>query len=354
MLRNRLVQLLLLPFSILYGVGVSIRNLFYKWKLLSAVKFNIPVISVGNLTVGGAGKSPHVEYIIRLLKDYIHLATLSRGYKRKTKGFLEVLPHFNADKAGDEPVQFKRKYPDIGVFINESRMFGIPQILMKRPETQVVLLDDAFQHLSVIPGLNILLTEFDRLFTKDFLLPSGRLREWPSAYKRADVIIVSKCPVDITQSEKEEILAEIAPLPNQEVFFSYFKYDLPYSIFSESRIDLKEKYDVLLVSGIARTDYLLNHLTPLCNEIRTLEYEDHHAYNQMDIGRLKAQFDQMKSTKKIVLTTEKDAIRLLNHKEYFIRHQINIFALPIKVNFHFYDQRRFDDYIKKFLLDFRA
>jgi len=354
MIRNRIVQILLLPFSLLYGLGVSLRNLFYKWKVLSSVSFNLPVISLGNLTVGGAGKSPHVEYLINLLKPYVHVSTLSRGYKRKTKGFVEVQPFFTADKAGDEPVQFKRKHPDIGVFVNESRMFGIPQLVSKRPQTQVVLLDDAFQHLSVTPGMNILLTEYQRLFTNDFLLPSGRLREWPSAYKRADVMIVSKCPTDFTEKEKQQVIHEIKPLPHQSVFFSYYEYYNPYSLFDHSRVKLDNELDILLVSGIARTDYLLDYLVPKVNDIRILEFEDHHDYSGMDIGKIKQQFDLLKARRKIILTTEKDAIRLLNHKQYFINNKMNIFALPISVKFHFQEQEKFDEMVKSFLLNFRA
>ncbi len=177
MLQSTLVKILLAPFSLLYGVGVSLRNYFYRQGILKAVDFDLPVISVGNLSVGGAGKSPHIEYLIRLLKDYINVATLSRGYKRKSKGFLIVQPQQSVEQAGDEPLQFRRKFHDILVAVAESRTFAIPQILMKEPHTQVILLDDAFQHRSITPGLNILVTEYSHPFTRDYLLPSGRLRE---------------------------------------------------------------------------------------------------------------------------------------------------------------------------------
>jgi tetraacyldisaccharide 4'-kinase len=204
MIQNVLFKILMAPFSLLYGIGVSLRNTFYKTGVLKSISFNLPIISVGNLSVGGAGKTPHIEYLIRLLKDYLNVATVSRGYKRKTKGFLFVKPKMNAEQVGDEPLQFKRKFQDVAVTVSESRTFAIPEILGEHPDTQVVLLDDAFQHRSIKPGLNILLTEFSKPFTKDFLLPSGRLREWRSAYQRADVVVVSKCPREVTQEEKEK------------------------------------------------------------------------------------------------------------------------------------------------------
>jgi tetraacyldisaccharide 4'-kinase len=355
MVRFYLIRILLLPFSLLYGVGVTIRNALYKYGFLNSVSFSIPVISVGNLTVGGAGKTPHVEYLIQLLRPYLNVTTLSRGYKRKTKGFLEVQPHFNAQQAGDEPVQFKRKHPDIGVFVDESRMFGIPRIVMKYPETQSVILDDAFQHLSVKPGLNILLTEYDRPFFNDWLLPSGRLREWRNAYKRADIIIVSKCPQDMDPSEKEDWLKQLQPLPHQKVFFSYYEYGNPYHLYDPNRrIGLNENLDVLLVSGIARTDYLLDYLEPRTHHVKVLEYEDHHDYSPFDIGRIHKHYQSMPKESTILLTTEKDAIRLQAHRKFILENQIPVFALPIRVAFHFDEGEDFDKYVKDFLLGFEA
>jgi tetraacyldisaccharide 4'-kinase len=171
-----LIRILLLPISLLYGLGVSVRNLFYKMGLLRSVRFDLPVISVGNISVGGTGKSPHIEYLMRWLHQYIEVGVLSRGYGRKTMGFREVQPFDNPNDVGDEPLQFKRKFPDVPVTVSESRSIGVPQLIKDYPDTQCVLLDDAFQHLAVTPGLNIMLTEYARPFTKDWLLPSGRLR----------------------------------------------------------------------------------------------------------------------------------------------------------------------------------
>lgn len=354
MIQNTLVKILLAPFSLLYGFGISLRDFFYRRGLLKGVEFNVPVISVGNLSIGGAGKTPHIEYLIRLLKDYVEIATLSRGYKRKTKGFLTVHPQNTAQQVGDEPLQFKRKYPDIMVTVSESRTFAVPEIMKIKPDMQVILLDDAFQHRSIKPGLNVLLTEFERPFTKDFLLPSGRLREWRSAYERADVIIVSKCPIDVTAEEKEQFRADIKPLPHQKLYFSYYDYFPPYYIFNPRYIaPLKSDWDVILICAIARTDYLVGYLEEKVNSVTVLEYEDHHNFSKFDIGHLKSNFDALESKKKIIITTEKDAMRLEEHRQYLIENQLPIFSLPVEVKFHFEEGEAFDEQVRDYLLNFR-
>lgn len=214
------LKLLLFPFALLYGGLVTLRNLFYSVGLLKGSSFSLPVISVGNLTVGGTGKTPHTEYLIRLLKDYLYLAVLSRGYKRKTTGYLEVSGNHNALNVGDEPLQFKRKYPEVTVAVAESRSLAIPLVLRSHPEINVVILDDGFQHREVEPGMNILLTEYSRLYTRDFFLPVGRLREWRDEAKRADLIVVTKCPVSITTQEMEAIRREVVRHDQQQVFLA--------------------------------------------------------------------------------------------------------------------------------------
>ncbi|MCB0546065.1 MAG: tetraacyldisaccharide 4'-kinase [Phaeodactylibacter sp.] len=355
MIQRILVQILLAPFSLLYGLGVGMRNALYNRGLLKGVEFNVPVISVGNLSVGGAGKTPHIEYLIRLLKDYIEVATLSRGYRRKTKGFLNVKRQMNAEQVGDEPLQFKRKFPDIQVTVSESRTFAIPKIMMDRPETQVVLLDDAFQHRSVKPGLNILLTEYSRPFTRDYLLPSGRLREWRSAYQRADIIIVSKCPLVLAPEEKEAMIREIDPLDHQKIYFSYYRYGKPYYIFNPRYVlELNPEMDVLLISAIANTDYLVEYLDQQASSVRILEYEDHHYFTKYDVGQLKAKFDQLESEKKAIITTEKDAMRLEMHRQFLVGDRIPVFAIPVEVQFHFGEGEQFDQIVRDFLLNFKA
>lgn len=356
MIRNTLVKILLAPFSFLYGIGVALRDFFYRKGLLKGVEFNVPVISVGNLSVGGAGKTPHIEYLIRLTKDYLNIATLSRGYKRKTKGYIEATPVSTAEQVGDEPKQFKRKYPEIMVTVSESRTFGIPEIMKYRPHTQLVLLDDAFQHRSVKPGLNILLTEFHHPFTRDYLLPSGRLREWRSAYQRADVIVVSKCPEDITEEERDELLLEIQPFAHQRVFFSWYQHLKPYYLLNSQYVveKMEKDWDILLISAIARTDYLVDYLETKVNSVKILEYEDHHFFTNYDISHLKRTFENMPNKKKLIVTTEKDAMRLELHKEFFQKNKLPVFVVPVEVKFHFDQGAEFDELVKDFLLNFKV
>ena len=355
MIQKKLVQILLAPFSLLYGLGVSLRNGLYERGVLKGVEFDLPIISVGNLSVGGAGKTPHIEYLIRLLKDYIDIATLSRGYRRKTKGYLEVQPQMDAEQVGDEPLQFKRKFPDIVVSVSESRTFAIPKIIMEHESVKAVLLDDAFQHRSIRPGLNILLTEYSHPFTRDYLLPAGRLREWRSAYERADIIIVSKCPPVMAEEDRQRITEEINPLPHQKLYFSYYEYGQPYFILNPRyRLQFNTEMDALLISAIARTDYLLEHLEAQVGDIRAMEYEDHHYFSKYDIGQLKANFDRMDNEKKVILTTEKDAMRLQLHHAYIKDKQLPIFALPVQVRFHFSEGEQFDEDVRQYLLNFKV
>lgn len=355
MIQRQLARILLAPFSLLYGLGISLRNAFYRAGLLKSMSFNIPVISVGNLSVGGAGKTPHIEYFIRLLREHIHIATLSRGYSRKTRGFLEVQVRDNAEKVGDEPLQFKRKYRDLNVFVAEDRAFAIPQIMMKHPQTQLVLLDDAFQHRAVKPGLNVLLTEYNNLFTRDYLLPSGRLREWRSAYERADVIIVSKCPAELSTNERDSIIAEINLLPHQRIFFSYYAYQAPYYQFNPRyRLQLDDKLEVILISAIARTDYLVDYLVSQVGEIRNMEFEDHHYFSKHDMSSLHKQFHALESPRKVIITTEKDAMRLELHREFLLKERLPIFVLPTAVRFHFGEEEAFNALVKDYLLNFKV
>ena len=355
MVRNILLQILLSPFAILFGIGVTIKNLLYQIGILKGLKYSIPVINVGNLSVGGAGKTPHTEYLIRLLKDYISIATLSRGYRRKTKGFIIVRRGHNATNVGDEPLQYKRKFPDITVAVSESRALGIPKLMQQNPGIQTILLDDAYQHRSVDPAMHILLTEHGNLFTDDYLLPVGRLREWRSAYRRAHRLIVTKCPTDLSIEERDKIIDKIHPLPHQKLYFSRYKYHYPYYIFNPSyRILLEEEVDVLLVCAIARTTYLEEYVSDRVKSLKTLQYEDHHTFTSFDLGQIQRHFDQIESDKKLILTTEKDAMRLELHRAFLHQKEMPVFALPIEVEFLFGQQDDFNADIQDFLLNFKS
>ena len=354
MLQTILIRILLSPLALLYGLGVGIRNFFYRTGILKAISFNVPIISVGNLSVGGAGKTPHIEYLIRLLNPYLTVATISRGYKRKTKGFLFVQPQMNAEQVGDEPLQFKRKFKDVHVTVSESRTFAVPKIVGAYPTTQAILLDDAFQHRSITPGLNILLTEFSHPFSSDYLLPSGRLREWRSAYRRADVIVVSKCPPEVSEEDKARLIEEIEPLSHQSIYFSYYQYGYPYFVFDPSkRIQLNKDMQVLLICAIARADYLVNYLEDKVEQVHIIEYEDHHFFSKYDIANLQRTFQNLDAPQKLILTTEKDAMRMELHHQFLRENQMPVFAIPVQVAFHFDEGPAFDEQMKDFLLNFK-
>jgi tetraacyldisaccharide 4'-kinase len=354
-MQKKIIQILLLPFSLLYGIIILTRDMFYETGLLKSNKFSLPVISVGNLSIGGAGKSPHVEYLVHLLNDYINLGILSRGYKRETNGFRLVSPQDTAKTAGDEPLQFKKKFPDVVVAVDENRALGIPMMVGQFPELQTILLDDAFQHRQVQPGLNILLTPYDDLFTRDFLLPSGRLREWRSAYKRADIIIVTKCPEEISIENREKIIREINPLTHQSVYFSKFAYDYPYHFYDNRyRIKLDNGLYVILLSAIANTSYLKKYLQPRVKVIHPLEYEDHHSFTAQDIDYIIQKYKALPATRKFILTTEKDATRLEPFKAVLYENQIPVFVQPTRVIFLDEDKKDFDQKVKSYLLDFRS
>lgn len=352
---NIFFKILLAPFSLLYGFIVGLRVFSYRIGLQRSSRFDVPTICVGNLSMGGAGKSPHIEYLIRLLEPYINVGVLSRGYRRKTEGFLFVEPKSTALDVGDEPLQFKRKFSDVAVAVGERRAYAIPQMLVRYPDLQAILLDDAFQHLAVRPYLNVLLTEFSAPFTRDFLVPSGNLRESRSGYARAQIIVVTKCPTEISLLDKEKMTAEIKPLPHQRLYFSYYDYARPYQILDPSVFfDLDAETEVLLITGIARTEYLLAWLAPKVKKVTTMTFEDHRLFTNYDVAQAKKLYDDMAGARKrIVLTTEKDATRLELHKPYLVENQLNIYALPIQVSFHFNEGAAFDADIKRTLLDFK-
>ena len=349
------IRILLFPLALLYGLGVGFRNLLYRVGILRSIRFDLPVISVGNLSVGGAGKSPHIEYLIRWLNQFLEVAVLSRGYGRKTSGYRPVTVIDTAEMAGDEPLQIKRKFPDVAVCVSESRALGVPELVKRNPETQCVLLDDAFQHLAVTPGLNILLTEFSHPFTRDWLLPSGRLRESRSGYRRADIIVVTKCPADLTPLQRQKMVAEIDPFPRQFVFFSRYRYGIPYDLL---RPDLRRPLDldteVLLLSAIANTDYLLKHLSASVKSAQTLEFEDHHFFREDELNDLLRRFNRMQGRNKIILTTEKDAMRLELHQGFFWKNELPVYVLPIEVEFCDGDEVAFQEEVKRVLLDFKS
>jgi tetraacyldisaccharide 4'-kinase len=342
------VKILLYPFVLIYGALVWLRNRLYDSGFFSSVEFSVPVISVGNLSVGGTGKTPHVEYLIRLLQYQYKVATMSRGYKRRTQGFLLADENANALRIGDEPMQYHMKFPEVTVSVAEERMTGIPSLVQKVPDVDVVLLDDAYQHRSVKPGLNILITDFSKPFYKDFILPYGRLREGRSAYKRANFIIVSKCPPDLSKAAAEEIRQKINPLPQQHLFFSTIEYDQPYDLFTGETASLEDK-SALLVCCIAKPQPLIDHTEALAGQVHVLSYPDHHYFLSKDMEEIRETYDNWNAPNKVIVTTEKDATRLHLQKEKLSALNTQVIVLPIKISFLFHEAAQFDRLVNAYV-----
>jgi tetraacyldisaccharide 4'-kinase len=347
---NSIFRILLLPFSFLYGLTLRFRNFLYDKKYLKSVRFDFPVIAIGNLSVGGTGKTPHTEYLLKLLSNQYKTTVLSRGYKRKSKGFHIATENDDARVLGDEPLLLKKKYPFANVCVAEDRLFAIPQIISDLPETQVILMDDAFQHRAVTPSLSILLTTYSNPYFSDMLLPAGRLREYTSAATRADFIVVTKCPESISAATKNEIVKKIQPEKHQKVFFSYLHYGTPYNLLNPAeRLPFSNKQDVYIFCGIANTEELKSYVEAQVNRCWLREYIDHHYYDRYDLETISESFNNIESENKILLTTEKDAARLFEHREWFIQKKLSIFALPVEVRFFEHDQQVFNQEILNYL-----
>ena len=354
--RNQLLRFLAAPLAALFGLGVEARLLLYRLRVLRRSSFSIPTIAVGNLSVGGAGKTPHTEYLLHTLGEYIDVGTLSRGYGRKTSGFRMVQPNAKARDVGDEPLQLKRKFPNAAVAVSEDRVFGVSNLLQHAPQTRAIIFDDAFQHLAVKPALNILLTEYDRIYTRDSLMPVGRLREWPSGAERADAIIVTKCPAELTAEQRTEVIEELSPKPAQRIFFSRYGHAQPWLVLDPRyRTELLPEYEILLVTAIARVDYLRDALKPRVAKIHDLPFGDHHDFTKRDLGRMVRLFQEIEHDKKLILTTEKDAMRLYAHEAYLREQNLPLFALPAQVEFLPEPVgKSFDDWMRNELLAYRA
>jgi tetraacyldisaccharide 4'-kinase len=344
--------LLLYPLSIFYRLITDIRNLFYDTGILPSEGFSIPVICVGNITVGGTGKTPHTEYLIDLLRKEFKVAVLSRGYKRKSKGFRIANMSSTVREIGDEPLQIFRKFPEILVAVDRDRSSGIKTILRQHPETDVIILDDGFQHRSVKPGLSILLNDYTRLITRDYLMPYGRLRENRNNRKRADVILVSKTPEEIPESSMTDIMKELKPLKRQKLFFTSISYNNLTPLFESSiskNVPLPQKnpenYGAILITGIAVPDPLRQLIGKSFKEIVHLNFPDHHYFNEKDIENIKAVWISLRSQEKILITTEKDAVRIREFTNIEDSLKKAIYYIPVGVSFLKNEQHDFDNLI---------
>lgn len=341
------LRLALYPFTLIYGALVWLRNRLYDVKFFNSVGFSLPVISVGNLSTGGTGKTPHVEYLIMLLQYRYRVATMSRGYKRYSKGFLIADANTNALRIGDEPMQYHMKFPEVVVSVAEERLTGIPALLQRRPDIDVIVLDDAYQHRSVKPGLNILITDYSKPFYKDHILPFGNLREGRAASGRADIIIVSKCPPALTVSQAADMRSRIAPLARQKVFFTAIEYGAVYDLFTREPINLKGT-NAVLVCGIARPEPMIAYVEGIVDKTHVLTYADHHYFVTTDLEEIKAAYNNWDVPNKVIVTTEKDAARLYLHAETLHGWGYNIAVLPVKVAVLFDEGSAFDEIVEHF------
>nr|WP_294941596.1 tetraacyldisaccharide 4'-kinase [uncultured Mucilaginibacter sp.] len=341
---------LLLPFSILYGLVVVLRNWFYDAELFKSQEFDLPVISVGNLEVGGAGKSPMTEYLVRLLKTDFILATLSRGYGRNTKGFLTASATSTATEIGDEPAQFKHKFPDVTVAVCEDRVAGIEQL---KTSHNLIVLDDAYQHRAVKPGFSILLFDYNKLPDPHFVLPAGNLREPFSGKWRADMMVITKCPPTLSEEEKTKCYYRVNPKSWQPLFFTSIDY-LPLQDMQGHAVGYKVDADttVFLLTGIANAAPLANHIKTATANIIHHNYPDHHQFTLKNIAKLAAEFSACKAQKKVIITTEKDAQRLGVHELMAGVSRLFVLVIPIGIRFLSGTQESFDklvtDYVRKY------
>ena len=339
----------LLPLSWLYGLGVRLRNQMFELGLLKSRSFDIPVISVGNITVGGSGKTPHVEYLIRLLKDKTKVAVLSRGYKRKSKGYVLASKNTAMADIGDEPYQMKTKFADIYVAVDKNRCHGIERLTNDEAtsDTDVILLDDAYQHRYVKPGVNILLVDYHRLIIYDKLLPAGRLREPQSGKARADIVIITKCPNDLKPMDIRVIIKAMGLYPYQKLFFTTLEYDSLQPVFcGEPRpLDsLGGNENILLLTGIASPKQMIYDLKAYSEAITPMTFPDHHQFTRKDIERINEAFAAMPAPK-MIITTEKDNARLFGMEGLSDEVRHSLYMLPVRVKFMLGQEEEFNNKI---------
>lgn len=346
----RFIKVLLYPFSILYGLLMLLRNKMFDWGILPSHSFDIPVIGVGNLSLGGTGKTPHVEYLIRLLHPQFKVAILSRGYGRRTKGFLLAEINMSTSFIGDEVRQYKNKFPELIVAVCEKRVKGIKKLTSLYPDLDVIILDDAYQHRYVKPGLNILLTGYSNLYTDSFVVPTGRLREFISGASRAHIICVTKAPKVLSPIVVKEYEKKLKPEKHQQLIFTYLHYKNLIPLYEGAGDNMPEKvYAILMLTGIANPYPLEEHLKQKCTELFKMEYKDHHNYSLKDTDTILKTFNNIYSVNKIIVTTEKDAKRLERPQFREKFKNTPIFYVPIEVDIHKPYKKEFDNKILNYV-----
>lgn len=344
----------LLPFSWLYGIGVGVRNAMFDLGILKSRSFKVPVISVGNITVGGSGKTPHVEYLIRLLSKKSQVAVLSRGYKRKSKGYVLAGKDTTMSEIGDEPYQMHRKFDGIYVAVDKDRCHGIERLTSdeETKDTDVILLDDAYQHRYVKPGINILLVDYHRLIIYDKLLPAGRLREPMSGKTRADIVIVTKCPKDLKPMSFRVLTRAMSLFPYQQLYFTCLEYGEITPLFPEGRKginDIGEDTNVMLLTGIASPEQMEKDLKSKYKSITPLRFSDHHQFDEKDVETINQAFSEMPSPKAII-TTEKDSTRLEGLEGLSDEVRKSLYVIPIEVKVMLDQEEKFNDTMTNYVL----
>lgn len=352
--RNNL-SILLYPFSLLYGLVTSIRNLLYDYNIIKVHEFPIPIISVGNITVGGTGKTPHVEYLVKLLSNEFKVAVLSRGYKRRTRHFILADTDSAVRDIGDEPVQIKQKFADVHVAVDRKRVKGVKQLMDRIPDLDVILLDDAYQHRRLKPGLSILLIDFNRPITKDRLLPVGRLREKAYEKRRASIILVTKCPDRLKPIERRLIVKDSALFAFQHLYFTRMVYLEPVPVFTDASPDTSlsnikaSSPAILMITGIANPGIFRQHLTSISSRIMEMTFPDHHNFSQKDINQILQAYEGMEGNDRFIFTTEKDAMRLRKFANIDLDIKNRMFYIPIEPEFLNEDAENFNNQILQYV-----
>ena len=346
-MNNTLKYILLKPLSVLYGIGVGLRNKLFDLGIFHSHKCDLTTISVGNITVGGTGKTPHAEYLLEYLSKRVSTAYLSRGYKRSTTGFKIADEKSTASTIGDEAYQIYRKFENVTVAVDGNRVNALKKLQQHKAEPKVVVLDDAYQHRKLHPDLNILLIDYNRLTYRDLMLPLGELRESSENTDRADIIIFTKCPDTMQPVDMLSTRTQINPFPYQTLYYTSLSYGEPKGLFADKKIELYGK-EVLLVTGIAQPQHLHKHLKQYASLITALKYPDHHRFTSYDIQEIAEDYEGLANGNRVIITTEKDAARLISME---IPESIknDIYTIGIEIEFLFNGQKDFDTQINKFL-----